>query len=196
MRSLPRIPLFAVGAAAALLLGWLVFPSFLYERIDQPLHFSHALHTSDSVGLSCSDCHGFDDEGRFAGIPVTRVCADCHEEMVTDSEFERRLVEDYVTADREIVWKIYARQPENVYFPHASHVVLAEIDCARCHGDHGASEALRPLERNRLSGYSRDIWGTSVSRFAASDSPRMKMGDCCACHRQSKVTTGCLDCHR
>ena len=40
---------------------------------------------------------------------------------------------------------------------------LAELKCEDCHGPHGASDTLRPYEENRISGYSRDIWGGSIS---------------------------------
>lgn len=196
MRLLRRIPLFAYGVLAALLLGWLVFPSLLYRRIDQPLQFSHALHVSQTVGLSCEDCHSIDEAGHFTGVPGVQSCANCHEGLLGDSESEHHLVEDYVTQGREIAWLVYARQPDNVQFSHATHLVMANLECTRCHGEHGSTDYLRPLEKNRVSGYPRGIWGHSISRFAATNSPGMKMGDCCSCHRHSGVTTACLDCHR
>ena len=196
MRLLRRIPLFAYGVLAALLLGWLVFPSLLYRRIDQPLQFSHALHTSESVGLSCQDCHSIDEAGNFSGVPSVRSCANCHEDMLGESDSERRLVEDYVAKGREIDWLVYSRQPDNVRFSHAAHVMAANLECARCHGTHGSTDHLRPLEKNRVSGYPRDIWGHSISRFASAHSTGMKMGDCCDCHQRAGVKTACLDCHR
>jgi hypothetical protein len=196
MRLPRRVPTFTLGVAAALLGGWFVFPSLLYEKIQQPLSFNHALHTSDAVGLSCQDCHSFDEAGRFSGIPSTKSCANCHEEPLGESETERVLVVEYLQPGCEVPWLIYARQPDNVRFSHAIHVELARIECARCHGKHGSQSSLRPLQRNRVSGYSRDIWGASISRFTAATSPRMKMGDCCDCHRKSGVSESCLDCHR
>jgi hypothetical protein len=196
MRTPVRIPAFAIGAVLALIFGWAVFPSLLYEKLEQPLQFSHGLHTSDEIGLVCGDCHTFDESGRFSGIPAIGSCGICHEEALGDSADERRLVEEFLQTDREVPWLVYARQPDNVRFPHSVHVTLGEIECGRCHGDHGVTTALRPLERNRVSGYSRDIWGRSLSRFVSTPEPRMKMGDCCACHRESGVDQACLDCHR
>jgi hypothetical protein len=188
--------MFFVGLAAALLVGWLGLPAALYQRVDQPLEFSHRLHTGDDVGLSCEDCHGFDDEGRFGGIPTIENCAECHEEPLGESESERRLVEEYITPGREIPWLVYSRQPDNAHFPHATHVTLAELPCERCHGPHGETDHLRPLERNRISGYSRDVWGPSISGLGNEPWEGMKMSDCTKCHKQRNVVDSCLDCHK
>ena len=42
---------FTTGLAATLALGWLAFPAVLYEKVDQPLQFSHKVHTGETVGL-------------------------------------------------------------------------------------------------------------------------------------------------
>ena len=191
----PGLP-FVTGFAAALSIGWIGLPRALYERSEQPLQFSHALHTQENVGLTCDACHGLDAEGRFTGIPSVAQCADCHSEVVGESEAERRLVEDYVRAGREIPWKVYARQPDTVFFPHAQHLRLAGLSCERCHGPHGSSAELRPFERNRLSGYSRDIWGRSIAGLSRAPWDGMKMGDCSHCHRDNGVIESCLDCHK
>ncbi len=189
--------MFFAGLAGALLIGWFGLPAALYERIEQPLQFSHALHCGeDGVGMSCEDCHAFADDGRFVGIPGIENCAMCHEEVMGETESERRLVEEYITPGREIPWLVYARQPDNAHFPHAPHVVLAELPCARCHGPHGETTELRPFERNRLSGYSRDVWGPSISGLGTEPWEGMKMSDCCACHKKHQVVESCLDCHK
>jgi hypothetical protein len=187
---------FLLGLGTALAAGWGLFPRVLYERIEQPLQFSHSVHAGEDVGLACDDCHYFEDDGQFTGIPSVSMCADCHEEPLGESEAERRLVEEYVTPGKEIPWLVYSRQPDNTRFPHAEHVVLAELECATCHGDHGATDSLRPYERNRVSGYSRDIWGRSMTRLRNAEWEGMKMGDCSGCHRKNEVVESCLDCHR
>lgn len=191
-RGVPLLVGLAAGAAG----GWLLFPRVLYVREHQPLQYSHAVHTGEEVGLTCDTCHGFDAEGRFTGTPSIGICADCHESMVGESDDERRLVEEFLATRTEVPWQVYARQPDNVRFPHAAHVKLAGLPCEGCHGDHGSSGSLRPLERNRVSGYSRDIWGTSLSGWFRGRRPGMKMNDCSACHARSGVDESCLDCHR
>lgn len=185
-----------LGFAAALLVGWVVYPAVIYDRTPQPLQFSHAVHTGEAVGQACSDCHGFDAEGRFTGIPPLETCAACHSEAIGSTADEKRLVEDYVTPGREIPWLVYARQPDLAYFDHARHVKLAGLPCERCHGPHGASERLRPYERERLSGYGKDIWGSRISGIARAEWDGLKMGDCSDCHRRNGVVESCLDCHK
>jgi hypothetical protein len=188
---------FAGGLLLALAAGWLALPRLLYARAEQPLRFSHKTHTSEKTGFKCEDCHSVREDGRFAGIPALESCAGCHSEPQGQSADEKRLVEEYVKPGREIPWRIYARQPDNVHFPHAVHVKRAAVACERCHGPHGTTDSLRPYEENRVSGYSRDIWGPSLARFGNASWQGMKMTDCEACHVQhGRAHTSCLACHR
>ena len=187
---------FAAGLAVALAAGWFLFPRLLYDRIEQPLRFSHKVHAGEQVGMACEDCHALGADGRFAGLPATARCAECHAGMLGSTPDEKILVEQYVATGREIPWLSYARLPDNAHFPHGVHVRLAGLECARCHGDHGRSDALRPYERNRLSGYGRDIWGHSLLRVGMRPGEGKKMTDCAACHREHGVTESCLDCHK
>ena len=173
---------FSAGLALALVLGWVGFPHLLYARAEQPLRFSHRVHASDKTGFSCPDCHPIGEDGHFAGIPKIDSCAGCHAEPQGSSADEKRLVEEYVRPAREIPWLVYARQPENVRFPHAIHVKRAGIACERCHGPVGTSESLPPRLTNRISGYSRDL---------------RKMSDCEGCHAETRhARTACLACHK
>lgn len=185
---------FVVGFGAALAGGWLAFPRALYRAVDQPIQFSHAIHTGEKVGSACSDCHALGDDGRFVGLPPVEVCAGCHAEPLGDSPDEKRLVEEYVKPGREIPWLVYARQPENVFFSHSAHIRLASLSCERCHGSHGKTDSLRPIELNRLTAYSRDVDGGLVT--LARDAGTMKMDDCARCHRDRGVREGCLTCHK
>jgi hypothetical protein len=187
---------FLPGVVLALVAGWGAFPLALYRCETQPLQFNHRAHTGESLGLSCSDCHGFNDDGTFTGIPKTERCAECHSSMLTESEDERRLIAEYIAPGREIPWKVYARQPDNVWFPHSPHVLRAQLSCQVCHGPHGESTTLRALERNRISGYSRDIWGASIGGSLWGRAQGMKMDRCIACHRDRGDTDGCIACHR
>jgi menaquinone reductase, multiheme cytochrome c subunit len=189
--------IFVLGLAAALSAGWLAFPKLLYEARQQPLNFSHKVH-AEKAGSACDDCHAIGGDGRFAGIPTLESCAACHAEAQSDSADEKRLVEEYVKPGKEIPWLVYSRQPDNVYFSHATHVKVAKLTCQRCHGDQGKSDRLRPYEQNRISTYSRDIWGYSISRLGPDnpERPAMKMDDCVACHREKGVDTSCIACHK
>jgi menaquinone reductase, multiheme cytochrome c subunit len=187
---------FGLGLAAALFCGWIALPYVLYRQIEQPMQFNHQVHVGDELGMSCTDCHSFDDKGRFTGIPVVASCEPCHSEPIGESLAEAVLAREHIAEGREVEWLVYSRQPDNVFFPHSTHVNLASIECQRCHGDHGTTESLRPFEQNRLSGYSRDIWGPSNSRFRRAEHEGMKMSDCTSCHRASGVRDSCLICHK
>jgi menaquinone reductase, multiheme cytochrome c subunit len=178
--------LFIIGLAIGLGAGWLLLPELLYSEQEQPMDFNHAIHAEDAE-MSCEDCHVFREDGSFA---------DCHDEALGESESERRLVDEYVVPDVEIPWLIYSRQPQNVYFSHAAHVQLAEIECRRCHGDQGVSETLTTLETNRISTYSRRIWGSRISGGGSEPWDSMKMNDCSDCHAERGVKDHCLMCHK
>jgi hypothetical protein len=179
-----------------LAMGWHAFPRVLYRRIHQPVQFSHRIHTGEKVGLSCDSCHTLSDDGRFAGIPAIEQCSGCHAQAQGLTADEKEVVEKYVTPNKEIPWLVYARQPENVNFSHAPHLKLAQLKCERCHGPHGSSDSLRPYEENRISTYSRDIWGHSISRMRNNSWEGMKMDDCARCHQEQNVSTSCIDCHK
>jgi hypothetical protein len=188
---------FAVGLLAALGGGWFAVPWAMYRRSEQPVQFSHRVHTSEAVGLSCQDCHALSDGGKFGGIPRLETCAPCHAEPQGKSADEKRFINEYVAKNREVQWLVYARQPENVYFSHAPHIRLAGLKCEQCHGQHGTTDRLRTFERNRISTYPRDVEGYSLVRLQPSRwNEGMKMDDCSRCHHERGVEEGCLTCHK
>jgi menaquinone reductase, multiheme cytochrome c subunit len=199
----PVILFFIIGFAASLVVGWGIFPKLLYSQKHQPVEFNHALHQSE-VSDGCESCHYFREDGSFAGIPTLEICMECHEEALGESEAEEKFIEEYVTPEREIPWLVYSKQPACVYFPHAAHVLTAEMTCETCHGDIGNSDHMKVYEENRITGYSRDLWGKNMIGLKKNTWDRMKMDDCSACHvkenvRQGSVQTakgGCFVCHK
>jgi menaquinone reductase, multiheme cytochrome c subunit len=187
--------LFAAGFLAVFAAGWRGFPAILYERSPQPLQFNHKVH-KEKASMACTDCHSFRADGSFAGIPATSSCANCHAAAMGDTAAEKKFIDQYVTPGLEVPWKSYTRQPMNVRFSHAAHVTAAKLKCEQCHGDHGATSHLRDYEENRISGYSRDIWGHSITRVGLNVGDGRKMSDCEDCHAQRKVEVGCLGCHQ
>ncbi len=180
------------GVAAALAVGWFVFPRVLYSTETQPVAFSHKVHT-EKAGMKCDDCHSLDEAGVFHGVPKLEKCSGCHAAPMTQSAAEKALIDKYVTPNQEIPWRVYARQPDNVHFSHAAH---KKLKCELCHGGMGASTSLPEYQQNRITGYSRDIWGQSISRLGQNERPAMKMDDCLECHRERRVETSCISCHR
>lgn len=167
----------------ALGVGWIGFPHVIYKSRPQPVDFSHKIH-ADKAGTKCEDCHSFRDDGTYAGAPTLDKCSSCHAAAMGDSAAEKNFIDRYVTPGKEPQWVSYARQPENVFFSHATHVKLGGLKCEQCHGAVGSSATLRPVEEDRVGGYSRDVWA------------RGTMDDCVACHRQRHQENSCLDCHK
>lgn len=194
---------FFIGLAASLVLGWVIFPQLLYSQKEQPIQFNHALH-NDLVDDGCESCHFFREDGTYSGVPKLAQCIDCHEELQGESAEEEKFVTQYVQNEREVPWLVYARQPACVFFSHAAHVKLGNMDCVTCHGHIGESETLRTYEANRITGLSRDIWGRNIAGFKKNSWDRMKMDDCSDCHQRENVNQnsvqtkkgGCFECHK
>jgi hypothetical protein len=194
---------FIFGLIVSLIVGWIVFPKLLYSQKRQPIDFSHTLH-NELVDEGCESCHFFREDGTYSGVPRLAQCVDCHEEVQGESPEEEKFVNEYVVNGREVPWLVYSRQPPCVFFSHVAHVKKAGMDCVTCHGDIGESEGLKIYEENRISGYSRDIWGKNIAGFGRNTWDRMKMDDCAACHRKENVNQqsaqtkkgGCFVCHK
>jgi len=187
---------FGLGLAVALLAGWVAFPRALYVQRQQPLEFRHKTHAEKSGLADCNECHAVRDDGTFAGIPAMDKCAGCHSERIGESKAEATLVNDYIKPGHETPWLVYSQQPPNVWFSHAIHLKRAGLNCTDCHADYGDSDQMKVCEVNRISGYSRDIWGHSISRVHRAPHDGMKMSDCENCHHQRHVEVGCLGCHQ
>ncbi len=194
---------FVIGFALSLVVGWGIFPKLLYSKKKQPVDFNHAMHL-ELVDEGCQSCHFFRADGSFSGAPTLAQCIGCHDEMQGDTANEMNFYENYIQKDREVPWLIYAKQPQCVFFSHVAHVKMANMDCVTCHGFIGDSTQLPIYEQNRISLYSRNIWGKNIGGFKENTWDRMKMDDCSECHvregvRQASVQTakgGCFVCHK
>ena len=193
---------FIIGLVASLVLGWVIFPQLLYSKKKQPVDFNHALH-NELVEESCESCHFFREDGTYSGVPKLAQCIDCHEEVNGEDPEEEKFVTQYVAKGREVPWLVYARQPDCVFFSHIAHVKMGQMDCVTCHGHIGESESLKVYEANRITGYSRDIWGKNIAGIKWNSWDRMKMDDCSECHQENNVNQGsvqtakggCFVCH-
>lgn len=177
---------FILGLFASLVVGWIIFPKLLYSKKKQPIDFNHAFHVAE-VEDGCESCHFFRTDGTFSGAPKLEQCIDCHEEVLGADPDEIKFHEEYVSKGREVPWLIYSKQPDCVFFSHAAHIKGAGMDCVVCHGHIGESESLKVYEENRITGYSRDIWGKSIGGFKKNTWDRMKMDDCADCHQKNSA---------
>lgn len=196
---------FLAGLFPSLIIGWLVFPMALYSKQSQPLNFNHSIHAGAMEGETdlekCTNCHAFRKDGTFVGIPRLEKCTECHSDpeapLGKDPE-EEKFLKEYVAKEKEVPWLSYSRQPDCVYFSHIAHVKMGKVECRTCHGNHGSSEGLPAYEENRLSGYSRNIWGNNIAGYKTNTWDRMKMDDCAECHtvKGHEENNACFVCHK
>jgi menaquinone reductase, multiheme cytochrome c subunit len=201
---------FLAGLVGALIVGWVVFPMALYSKQQQPMNFNHALHMDpervfgiegDTQAERCQHCHSFREDGSFVGIPKLANCMECHDDPnspLGESPEEEHFLAEYVATGKEVPWLVYSRQPDCVYFDHLSHVKVAALDCKICHGPFGESSKTPVYEKNRISGYSRNIWGKNISGIKRNTWDSMKMDDCANCHTEmgQGQNNACFVCHK
>jgi hypothetical protein len=211
--SVARVGIFFfIGLVGASIVGWVIFPMVLYSKQPQPINFSHVVHLDsekvdgvegETKAEKCLYCHLFYEDGTFGGIPKLESCIECHDDPESpqgESPGEQAFLTDYVAEEKEVPWFVYSKQPDCVYFSHIPHVKMANLECATCHGKHSETDQLPLYEENRLTGYSRNIWGKRLSGIYFKKEPydRMKMDDCAECHtkKDRKENNACFVCHK
>ncbi len=172
--SPPPAPAFRLGFVAGFLLfllaGLAVWPALSRPPVRQPIRFNHELHAD--AGLECLDCHPGVETAAGPGLPRNAVCADCHEEALTDSTEEAKLV-DYLQRGEQVPWVPLFRKAAHVFFPHRRHVGSARLECSTCHADTGERSEPPPFP---------PMWLT--------------MQECIDCHTTNQVPNDCTRCHR
>lgn len=148
----------------------------------QPVAYSHAIHAG-TLEIACGYCHFGAERSRFAGIPPTAVCMNCHT-MIKPESPEIQKLAAAMKDNKPIEWLKVHWLPDHVYFNHSAHV-NADIACQTCHG---------PVENM-----------TVVKQWAP-----LTMGWCVNCHREnvpddlltgpdtvreSNSLTDCVTCH-
>ena len=170
---------FLVGFLGALILGWMVFPQVLYSKKPQPVAFNHKAHV-ENVGMSCKECHTYREDGSYK-LANTQECAQCHADVTGGQKpGEKALdqfVNDYVKTGKQVEWRVYQYQPDNVYFSHLAHEGFA---CVECHPDVSKTEVPPSYYENRITKYSKHT---------------MKMWQCERCHAELGVSNACYLCH-
>ena len=126
----------AVFLAAALL--WAVLelqrsPYITYAKVTrpQPVPFSHQHHVG-GLGIDCRYCHTSVEKARFAGIPPTKTCMNCHSQIWTGAPLLEPVRESFRTG-KSLVWTRVNDLPDFVYFDHSIHINKG-VGCNTCHG--------------------------------------------------------------
>ena len=98
---------------------------------SQPVPFSHQHHVA-GLGIDCRYCHTSVEESRFAGIPPTKTCMNCHSQIWTNS-YMLEPVRESLRTDKSLVWTRVNDLPDFVYFDHSIHINKG-VGCDTCHG--------------------------------------------------------------
>lgn len=145
----------------------------------QPINFSHKVHAGD-MKVDCRYCHVGVETGRFASVPASQTCMNCHSVAAVDRPGVAALRTLYSQGE-PVVWKRVYRAPDFVYFSHDVHIA-AKADCRNCHGDVATMDVVRQVQP-------------------------MSMGSCLGCHRNASTRIvgarsdlvgpeNCSSCHR
>ena len=153
----------------------------------QPIHYSHKIHAGANQ-IECKYCHSSARVSKHSGIPSLNVCMNCHQNIAEyngEEDFENGYTKDFYTKEikklyaavgwdeenqrytgetQPVKWVRIHNLPDFVYFNHAQHVEVGEIECQKCHG---------PVEEMEIM-YQHSS---------------LTMGWCINCHRETNVKT-------
>ena len=155
----------------------------------QPIHYSHKIHAGANQ-IECKYCHSSARVSKHSGIPSLNVCMNCHEyiaEYNGEEDLENGYTRDFYTNEikklysavgwdeenqvytgntKPVKWVRIHNLPDFVYFNHAQHAQVAQIECQTCHGPVEEMEIMyqySPLtmgwciDRHRESNVDKDI---------------------------------------
>lgn len=98
---------------------------------EQPVQFSHERHVAGN-GIDCRYCHTSVEDSRFAGIPPTKTCMNCHSQIFADSPFLEP-VRASLRTNTPLQWNRVHDLPDFAFFDHSIHVNKG-VGCTTCHG--------------------------------------------------------------
>lgn len=153
----------------------------MQKDAEKKLIFKHKYHLKNNYVTGCNECHSYDNEGRFTGIPTVKTCTGCHkrngplESQNPKVALQKPAINKFKDTDKP--WESWAAQPDLVYFSHKV-VMTARFDdgrkkvrCASCHGDKANSNDTKMIKG------------------------KMLMGQCMDCHTALHISNKCAVCH-
>jgi hypothetical protein len=135
--TISRVSIFGAVFIAAGLIGLLTqvnrspWVTQAHVAREQPIQFSHERHVAGN-GIDCRYCHTSVEDSRFAGIPPTKTCMNCHSEIFSNSPFLEPVRTSFATG-KPLQWNRVHDLPDFVYFDHSIHVNKG-VGCTTCHG--------------------------------------------------------------
>ncbi len=169
---------------------------------EQPIQFSHERHVAGN-GIDCRYCHTSVETSSFAGIPPTKTCMNCHEQIFNTSPFLEPVRASFRTG-QSIQWTRVHDLPDFVYFNHSIHVAKG-IGCSTCHGrvdrmplmfqvqtlqmkwcvdcHRNPEQYIRPREAVFDMGYEPPADQLALGRKLVAEYHVQKLTSCSTCHR-------------
>ncbi|MFL1894112.1 c-type cytochrome [Aquimarina sp. 2-A2] len=170
--------------------GYFVYGYFMQVGIDQgyepiqPIHYSHRIHAGENE-IDCKYCHSSARVSKHSGIPSLNVCMNCHKsigevaEATATEEYSKEFYDgeiqklykavgwdetsqSYTGKTEPVKWVRIHNLPDFAYFNHSQHVMVAGVECQKCHG---------PVEEMEI-----------MYQHAP-----LTMGWCINCHRETNV---------
>jgi hypothetical protein len=136
---------------------------------EQPLPFSHKVHTA-TAKLVCQDCHPAPTKfGAEMGFPPASKCMACHILIAKDKPAIRKLA-DFAAAKQAVPWVRVYRLADFVFFDHRYHL-MNQAKCEDCHG------------------------AVSEQDVVTDELGATKMVFCQSCHVKTHAAGGCTTCH-
>jgi hypothetical protein len=135
--TISRVSIFGAVFVVAALLGLVTeisrSPWVTQVKVarEQPIQFSHERHVAGN-GIDCRYCHTSVEDSRFAGIPPTKTCMNCHAEIFSNSPFLEPVRTSFATG-KPLEWIRVHDLPDFAYFDHSIHVNKG-VGCTTCHG--------------------------------------------------------------
>ncbi|MEL0225821.1 MAG: c-type cytochrome, partial [Flavobacteriaceae bacterium] len=123
----------------------------------QPIHYSHKIHAGANQ-IECKYCHSSARVSKHSGIPSLNVCMNCHKNIAEyngEEDLENGYTKEFYTKEikklyaavgwdeenqqytgktEPVKWVRIHNLPDFVYFNHAQHVQVGQIECQTCHG--------------------------------------------------------------
>ena len=171
--------------------AYFVYGYFMQVGVDQgympvqPIHYSHKIHAGANQ-IECKYCHSSARVSKHSGIPSLNVCMNCHVNIAEyngEEDLENGYTKDFYTKEikklyaavgwdeenqqytgktEPVKWVRIHNLPDFVYFNHAQHVQVGQVDCQTCHG---------PVEEMEI-----------MYQYSP-----LTMGWCINCHRETNV---------
>lgn len=131
---------------------------------EQPVKFSHKLHAG-KYSIDCKYCHTGVEKAKHANIPSVNICMNCHNYIKEGPKYGKKEIAKVIKASKNnkpIEWVRIHNLSDLVYFNHAQHVNIGNLECQTCHGEVQEMEV--------------------VQQFS-----KLEMGWCIDCHRRKKA---------